>query len=242
MTDERGDHSELREQMKLGGQAGEAHVHLGGGVAVVTGPPAQKRGQVSDWIAEFLARSLGYRDDYHFVQDVAEVFAAPGGAARLGRAIAEAREAARIKEQHEWLVNEIAALIRDSEEYAEELLNAAKRRAGAPAQRRGQVSEWLASFLARDLEGQDDDDFIRDIAEVFAAPDGGARLEKAIAEAREAAHRRERRESLVDRIAHLIRDGEEDAEALFNAAKERVANMPERAAVVPRGADGEASF
>ena len=94
MTDERGDHSEVREQMKLGGQAGEAHVHLGGGVAVVTEPPAQKRGQVSDWLAEFLARSLGYQDDYHFIQDVAEVFAAPGGAARLGRAIAEAREAA----------------------------------------------------------------------------------------------------------------------------------------------------
>ena len=44
---------------------------------------------------------------------------------------------------------------------------------------------------------------------------------------------------VVEEIAHLIRDGEEDAEGLFNAAKERVANMPERAAVVPRGADGE---
>ena len=129
MTDERGDHSELREQMKLGGQAGEAHVHLGGrngGCHRAAGAPT---GQVSERLAEFLARTLGrYYNYYDTTKEIAEVFAAPGGSARLGRAIAEARGTARIKEQHEGLVDEIATLIRDSEEYAEALFNAAKER------------------------------------------------------------------------------------------------------------------
>ena len=144
MTDERGDHSELREQMKLGGQAGEAPVHLGGrsgGCHRAAGAPT---GQVSERLAEFLARTLGcYYNYYDIIEEVAEVFAAPDGGARLGNAIAEARGAAPIKEQHEGLVDEIATLIRDSEEYAEALFNAAKRRARPPAHQRGKSPSGL---------------------------------------------------------------------------------------------------